>query len=111
MKPYIPQKGDFIIANFNPQSGHEQKGLRPALVISTTPFNELTGLAIVCPLTSSERKFPLHVAITDNPDVHGFIMVEQVKSMDYRTRQVKTIGQASQNLLEEVLALLDACIY
>jgi mRNA interferase MazF len=111
MKILTPQKGDFIVANFNPQSGHEQKGLRPALVISTNPFNELTGLVIVCPLTSSERKFPLHVAVVDNPDVHGFVMVEQVKSIDYRTRQVKIIGKASQILLEEVLAILDACIY
>jgi mRNA interferase MazF len=111
MKPYIPQKGDFVLANFDPQSGHEQKGLRPALVISNTPFNELTGLIIVCPMTSSERDFSLHVAVTDNPDLHGFIMVEQVKSIDYRTRQVKPIGKASHNLLDEVLALLDACIY
>ncbi|MGD1120107.1 MAG: type II toxin-antitoxin system PemK/MazF family toxin [Dehalococcoidales bacterium] len=111
MKIYTPKKGDFIIANFNPQSGHEQKGFRPALVISTTPFNKLTGLVIVCPLTSSERGFPLHVSVTDNPDVHGFIMVEQVKSIDYKTRQVKPIGKASQDLLEEVLAILDACIY
>jgi mRNA interferase MazF len=111
MKPYIPQKGDYIIANFDPQSGHEQKGARPALVISNTAFNELTGLAIVCPLTNSERNFPLHVAVTGDLKIHGFVMVEQVKSIDFQTRQVKTIGKASQSLLEEVLALLDACIY
>jgi mRNA interferase MazF len=111
MKVYTPQKGDFIIANFNPQSGHEQKGLRPALVISTNPFNELTGLVIVCPLTSSERKFPLHVAVVDDPDVRGYIMVEQVKSIDYKARKVKRIGRASDAVLEEVLAILDACIY
>jgi mRNA interferase MazF len=111
MKPYIPQKGDFIIADFDPQSGHEQKGLRPALVISNTPFNELTGLAIVCPLTSTEKNFRLHIAVTDNLDVHGFIMVEQVKSIDHKSRQVKAIGKASQSLIEEVLAVLDACIY
>jgi mRNA interferase MazF len=110
MKTYTPQKGDFIIANFNPQSGHEQKGLRPALVISNNPFNEITGLVIVCPLTSSERAFPLHVAVTDNPDVHGFVMVEQVKSIDYKARKVKRIGRASDSVLEEVLALLDACL-
>jgi mRNA interferase MazF len=108
---YVPQKGDFITVTFDPQSGHEQKGRRPALVISNNLFNEHTGLAIVCPLTSSVRKFPLHVAVTDTPDVHGVVMVEQVKSIDYRARQVKTIGKASQSLLEEVLAILDACIY
>lgn len=111
MKPYIPQRGDFIAANFDPQSGHEQKGLRPALVISNSFFNERTGMAIACPLTSSERKFPLHVAITDDPDIHGFIMVEQVKAIDFRARRARNIGKASQSLLEEVLAILDACIY
>jgi mRNA interferase MazF len=111
MRIRTPQKGDFIIADFTPQSGHEQKGLRPALVISANPFNELTGLVIVCPLTSAERKFPLHVAVVDNPDVHGFVMVEQVKSIDYKARQVKIIGKASPILLDEVLAILDACIY
>jgi mRNA interferase MazF len=111
MKSYIPQKGDFIVADFDPQSGHEQKGVRPALVVSSNPFNQLTGLVIVCPLTSSDRKFPLHVAVTDDPDIHGFIMVEQVKSIDYKARHARCIGKASTGILEEVLAILDACIY
>ena len=54
MKPYAPQKGDFIAVTFDPQSGHEQKGRRPALVVSNTLFNEQTGLAIVCPLTTTD---------------------------------------------------------
>lgn len=111
MKAYIPKKGDFIAVTFDPQSGHEQKGRRPALVVSNTLFNERTGLAVVCPLTTPDRGYPFHVAITDSPDVKGFVMVEQVKSIDYRARQVKLIGKASDNLLDEVLSILDACIY
>lgn len=111
MKAHIPQKGDFIAVTFDPQAGHEQKGRRPALVVSNTLFNEQTGLAIVCPLTTTDRGYPFHVAIIRNPDVKGFVMVEQVKSIDYRARQVKLIGKASDDLLGEVLALLDACIY
>lgn len=111
MKAHIPQKGDFIAVTFDPQAGHEQKGRRPALVVSNTLFNERTGLAIVCPLTTTDRGYPFHVAIIRNPDVKGFVMVEQVKSIDYRARQVKLIGKASDDLLGEVLALLDACIY
>jgi mRNA interferase MazF len=53
MNPYVPKKGDFVAVSFNPQSGHEQKGRRPALVLSNTLFNEQTGLAMVCPLTRS----------------------------------------------------------
>ena len=111
MKAYIPKKGDFISVTFDPQSGHEQKGHRPALVVSNTLFNEQTGLAIVCPLTTTHRDYPFHVAVIKNPDVKGFVMVEQVKSIDYRARQAKSIGKASNDILEEVLSILDACIY
>ena len=111
MKLFIPRKGDFVTLTFDPQSGHEQKGRRPALVISNTLFNEKTGLAIVCPVTTTERGFPFHVAIKGNPDISGFVMVEQVKSIDYCSRRIKRIGKAEDNLLEEVLAILDACLY
>ena len=111
MKAYIPKKGDFVAVTFDPQSGHEQKGRRPALVVSNTLFNEQTVLAIVCPLTATDRGYPFHVTVTDNPRVKGFVMVEQVKSIDYSARQAKAIGRASNDLLDEVLSILDACIY
>jgi mRNA interferase MazF len=111
MKQYVPKKGDFIAVTFDPQSGHEQKGRRPALVVSNTLFNEQTGLALVCPLTTTDRGYPFHVEITESIHVNGFVMVEQVKSIDYRARQAKPIGKASDVLLDEVLSILDACIY
>ncbi len=111
MTTYIPQKGDFIAVTFDPQSGHEQRGCRPALVVSNTLFNKHTGLAIVCPLTNTDRSFPFHVPVGDDPNVTGFVMVEQVKSIDFRARKVNRIGKASDSVLEEVLSILDACIY
>ena len=111
MKAFVPRKGDFISVTFDPQSGHEQNGRRPALVVSNTLFNEKTGLAIVCPLTTTHRGYPFHVAVLGNPDVKGFVMVEQVKSIDYRAREAKSVGKASEDLLDEVLSILDACIY
>ena len=111
MKAYLPRKGDFVAVTFDPQSGHEQKGRRPALVVSNTLFNKHTGLAIVCPLTNTDRGFPFHVAVTKDPKVSGFVMVEQVKSIDFRARDAKRIGKASDRVLEEVLSILDACIY
>ena len=111
MVSYIPQKGDFISISFDPQAGHEQKGRRPALVVSNTLFNEHTGLAIVCPITTTRRDFPFHVAIENHPDITGFVMVEQVKSIDYRARHLRHIGNAPVNILEEVLALLDSFLY
>jgi mRNA interferase MazF len=111
MTSYVPQRGDFVAINFDPQSGHEQSGRRPALVVSNTLFNRHTGLAIVCPLTNTDRNFPFHVAVVNDPNVTGFVMVEQVKSIDFRARKAKCIGRASDNVLEEVLSILDACIY
>jgi mRNA interferase MazF len=111
MNSYIPKKGEFISVAFDPQSGHEQKGRRPALVVSNTLFNEKTGLAIVCPLTTTKRGYPFHVAVMKNPIVTGFVMVEQVKSIDYGSRRARFIANASSELLDEVLSILDACIY
>ncbi len=111
MKSYVPKKGDFVALTFDPQSGHEQKGRRPALVVSNTLFNEQTGLAMVCPLTTADRRYPFHVAVLNDPHITGFVMVEQVKSIDYHARKIKFIGRATNEVLDMVLSILDACIY
>ncbi len=111
MEKYIPSKSDLIALSCNPQSGHEQKGRRPALVVSNTLFNQKTGLAIVCPVTRTDRKHPFHVRISGISMLNGFVMVDQVKSVDYKSRKAKFIEKASMELLNEVLAILDACIY
>ena len=111
MTAYVPRRGDFIAVTFDPQSGHEQRVRRPALVVSNDLFNRYTGLCIACPITSTRRDYPFHVAIPEGQDVTGFVMVEQVKSLDFRARGVKRVGAASEQVLQEALALLDACIY
>jgi len=111
MPAYIPRKGDFVALTFDPQSGHEQRGRRPALVVSNDLFNRHTGLCIACPITNARRDFPFHVAIPEGRKVTGFVMVEQVKSIDFSSRMAKRIGGAPEQVLEEVLSILDACIY
>ena len=111
MPRYVPKKGDFVILTFDPQSGHEQKGRRPALVVSNTLFNRHTGLAMACPLTSTDRSYPFHVPVPAGSRLTGFIMVEQIKSVDYASRKVKFVEQAPRAVLDEVLSLLDACLY
>jgi len=111
MSEYVPRKGDFVALTFDPQSGHEQRGRRPALVVSNYLFNEHTGLCIACPITSTRRDYPFHVAIPEGLQVSGVVMVEQVKSIDYRARDVRNIAPAPQAVLDEVLTILDACIY
>jgi len=111
MTSYVSQRGDFVAVTLDPPSGHEQSGRQPALVVSNDLFNKYTGLAIVCPLTNTDRSFPFHVSVLNDPNVTGFVMVEQVKSIDFRARKAKRMGRASDNVLEEVLSILDACIY
>jgi len=107
----IPEKGDFIILTFDPQSGHEQKGRRPALVVSNKLFNKATGLAIVCPVTNTNRNIPFHVCIPACASLTGYVMVEQVKSIDYKSRKIKFVEKANDHTVSEVLGILDACIY
>ena len=111
MRYYTPKKGDFVVLTFDPQSGHEQKGRRPALVISNDLFNQHTGLAIVCPITNTNRNIPFHVKIPEGTSLTGFIMVDQVKSIDYVARNIKLIESAPIELINEVQAILDACLY
>jgi mRNA interferase MazF len=111
MTRYIPSKGDFIVLSFDPQSGHEQKGRRPAVVISNRLFNQHAGLVLVCPITNTARDFPFHIAVPKNSSLTGFIMVEQIKSVDYRSRKAKFIEKAAEETLNEVLAILDAIVY
>ncbi len=84
MGRYVPQKGDLVVVSFDPQSGYEQGGRRPALVVSNTLFNQRTGLAFVCPVTNTDRGFPFHVPTGGETAVTGFIMAEQLKSIDFR---------------------------
>lgn len=111
MTSYIPKKGDFVVLTFDPQSGHEQKGRRPALIVSNDLFNQHTGLAIACPITNTNRNIPFHVKIPEGTSLTGFIMVDQVKSIDYVARNIKLIESAPIELINEVQAILDVCLY
>lgn len=107
----LPRQGDLIVLTFDHQAGHEQRSRRPALVVSKDLFNRHTGLCLACPITDTMRDHPFHVALPAGGPVTGSIMVEQVKSVDVRTRKARQIGQVPPEVLDEVLAILDACIY
>ena len=110
MSAYIPEKGDFNTLSFDPQSGHEQKGRRPALVISNFIFNKATGLAILCPITNTNRRVPFHLPVPSSSSLTGFVMVEQVKSVDFNTRKAKFVEKAPMQLIEDALAIVDVCV-
>src|SRR6478609_643844 len=107
MARYVPKQGDFVVVTFDPQSGHEQKGRRPALVVSKTEFNRHTGMAMLCPITNTFRGYPFHVAMPAGSKLSGYIMVEQIKSIDYVGRKAKFVEKAHGDVLDEVLGVLD----
>jgi mRNA interferase MazF len=108
---YSPAQGDFVVLTFDPQAGHEQMGRRPAFVVSVSAFSKATKLAICCPITNANRGTPFHVAVPQNSGLTGFVMCEQIKSIDYQARKMKKVGTASEEFLHEVLSVIDACLY
>lgn len=96
--------------SFNPQAGHEQAGRRPALVVSPKAYNQRTGLALVCPITTRAKGYPFEVLLPDDSPVTGVVLADQVKSLDWQARRAEIESRASDDVIEEVLAKLSALI-
>jgi mRNA interferase MazF len=101
---YVPARGDAVWISFNPQAGHEQAGHRPALVLSPKAYNGKVGLALLCPITSQIKGYPFEVKIPDGLDVHGVILSDQVKSLDWRARNAELVCEVPEEAVREVLA-------
>ena len=110
VKQYIPKKGDIVILTFDPQAGHEQQGRRPALILSDELFNKNVGLAIACPITNTDRNFPFHVPV-NTKDLSGFIMSEQIKSIDFKARKAKFITKVDKEALEKVQSIVESVLF
>lgn len=103
---YVPQQGDIVFLEFDPQAGHEQKGRRPGLIVSNNTYNQFTNIAMVCPITSTNRNFPLHVKLDERTKTTGVIMCEQVKALDIHARNVSFFEKAPKEIVEEVVDIL-----
>ena len=110
VKKYIPKQGDIVLIDFNPTKGHEQAGKRPAVVISHDVFNQYTKMAILCPITSNTQEFPTHYQLEDTKKVHGSVLCEHVRSIDYEIRDLKFVEKLSDNDLISIITLFNACI-
>lgn len=108
--PGVPKRGDAIIINFNPQSGSEQAGRRPALVLSPSAYNDTVGLAIVCPITSQAKGYPFEVDIPPGLNVFGVVLADHVKSLDWRARNAHVVCPLPAKTVNEVLEKLDTLI-
>lgn len=110
VKKYIPKQGDIVFLDFNPTKEHEQAGIRPAVVVSTNIFNQNTKMAIVCPITSNNKEFPTHYKLENSQNVHGSVLCEHIRSIDYETRNLKFVEKTSDNDFISIITLLNACI-
>jgi mRNA interferase MazF len=110
MEAYIPRRGDAVWLNFDPQSGHEQKGRRPALVLSPESYNRKTGLAVLCPITCQVKGYPFEVALPSGLPVKGAILADQVKSLDWRAREAALIKKLPPAIVSQASDLLAALI-
>ena len=109
VKKYIPERGDIVWLNFTPQTGHEQMGRRPAIVISPLGYNEKVGLGLFCPITSKEKGYPFEVIIR-NKKINGVVLSDQIKSLDWDKREIEFIIKSKKDELDEVLAKINALI-
>jgi mRNA interferase MazF len=104
MASYVPDRGDLVWLEFTPQAGSEQRGRRPALVLSPKSYNGKVGLALFCPLTSKVKGYPFEVELPDGYAVSGVILSDQVKSLDWRSRKARLIDRVSPDVIAMVIA-------
>ena len=104
----VPEAGDIVWLEFDPQAGHEQAGHRPAVVLSPAAYNGKTSLMVCCPVTTRIKGYPFEVAIAGKPD--SVVLADQVKSLDWRARRATRKGRVSAAELEEVRGKLRALV-
>ncbi|MEZ4682261.1 MAG: endoribonuclease MazF [Caldilineaceae bacterium] len=107
---YVPNRGDVVWLQFNPQAGHEQAGHRPAVILSPQSYNEKVGLAIVCPITSQRKGYPFEVILPDHVAVTGVVLADQVKSLDWRIRNATFKETLPGEVMTEILAKLSTLL-
>ena len=107
---YVPERGDVVWLQFNPQAGHEQAGHRPALVISPKAYNSRIGLALFCPIPSRVKGYPFEVLFPPGFKVEGAVLADQLKSLDWRVREAKRFARAPSAVLREALGKIQALV-
>ncbi|MDJ0579329.1 type II toxin-antitoxin system PemK/MazF family toxin [Crocosphaera sp.] len=108
---YIPSRGDIVWLDFDPRTGREQSGHRPAIVISPKEFNGLSSLVFVCPITSKVKGFSFEVPLTTETKIGGVVLIHHLRSVDWRARNIKFIEQAPVSVINEICAKLKPLMF
>lgn len=106
----IPEKGDLVFINFSPQSGSEQAGYRPAIVLSPKLFNKGKFIAL-CPITRQKKGYPFEVSLPKDSPIEGVILTDQIKTFDWRSRGIQIKGQASDSITEECISYVQRYVF
>ena len=109
-KGFVPERGDIVWLEFNPQAGREQAGRRPALVLSPKAYNAATGLALMCPITGRVKNYPFETLLPDGLKVSGVVLSDHLKSLDWRVRKAAFAGKAPEMVVAEVRAKIQTLI-
>ena len=104
------KQGYIIWLDFDPQIGHEQKGRRPALVVSNETFNNFSKLAIVCPITNTNKDYPFHVKLDERTKTTGVILSDQARTLDINARNYEFIEKVPDDILLEVIDIINGFI-
>jgi mRNA interferase MazF len=107
---YFPGRGDAVWLNLNPQSGREQAGRRPVLIISPLAYNKKVGLALVCPITNQAKGYAFEVEIPKDLKVKGVVLSDHIKSADWKTRNIEFICRVPEEIVEDVIEKLDTLL-
>lgn len=107
---YVPERGDIVIVDFSPHQGREQGFKRPAIILSPSKYNKLTSLSLMCPITTKSKGFLFEVHLFEGMQTVGVVLSDQIKSFDWKARQVKFIEKAPIELTEEVLAKVETLL-
>jgi mRNA interferase MazF len=102
----LPERGSLVWLEFSPHAGHEQAGRRPAIVLTTASYHELSPLAVICPISSTERGWPMEVRLPQGLTVSGVVMLDQIRSIDRKARHLKIVGRVPRDVLDEIDAKL-----
>ena len=105
---FVPDAGDVVWMQFDPQAGHEQAGHRPALVLSPRTYNQVRGMMVCCPMSSNIKGYPFEVVVSRNPP--SVVLADQLKNLDWRARRAERKGQISAAVLADVQAKIRALL-
>ena len=101
-RAYVPEAGDLVWLTFDPQAGHEQRGRRPALILSPRAYNAKARLAIGCPITSHIKGYPFEVSLPPGDKISGAVLADHVKNLDWQARRVVFEAKAPAQIVTEV---------